>query len=152
VRPGEKINEVLLTEEESKHTKEFEEYFSIEPEFKFWDKSNDRGGKHLPEGFKYSSDENKKWLEAEDIKNLLKYRHNRGMKIIPYGHQWIDNNDIKEVVKVLKSDRLTQGPKIEEFEKAIAKYCNVKYAVAVSSGTSALYLAYVAAGIKSGMK
>jgi len=71
-------------------------------------------------------------------------------KIIPYGHQWIDKNDIKEVVNVLKSDWLTQGPKIEEFEKVIAKYCKVKYAVAVSSGTSALYLAYVAAGIKSG--
>ena len=43
-------------------------------------------------------------------------------KIIPYGHQWIDDKDIKEVVKVLKSDWLTQGPKIEEFEKAIAQY------------------------------
>jgi len=69
-------------------------------------------------------------------------------KNIPYGHQWVDNNDIKEVVKVLKSDWLTQGPKVEEFEKAVAKYCNVKYAVAVSSGTSALYLAYVVANIK----
>lgn len=74
----------------------------------------------------------------------------RNKTLIPYGHQWIDNNDIKEVIKVLKSDWLTQGPKIEEFEKAVAKYCKAKYAVAVSSGTSALYLAYVAAGIKSG--
>ena len=73
---------------------------------------------------------------------------NRVKKNIPYGHQWVDNNDIKEVVKVLKSDWLTQGPKVEEFEKAVAKYCNVKYAVAVSSGTSALYLAYVVANIK----
>ncbi len=71
-------------------------------------------------------------------------------KIIPYGHQWIDKNDIKEVVKVLMSDWLTQGPKVEEFEKAVAKYCGVKYGVAVSSGTAALYLAYVAAGIKKG--
>ncbi|MGA2418072.1 MAG: UDP-4-amino-4,6-dideoxy-N-acetyl-beta-L-altrosamine transaminase [Candidatus Staskawiczbacteria bacterium] len=71
-------------------------------------------------------------------------------KIIPYGHQWTDNSDIKEVVKVLKSDWLTQGPKIKEFEKAVARYCKVKYAVAVSSGTSALYLAYAASGIKSG--
>lgn len=69
-------------------------------------------------------------------------------KNIPYGHQWIDNNDIKEVVEVLKSDWLTQGPKIEEFEKSVAKYCKAKYAVAVSSGTSALYMAYRAAGIK----
>jgi UDP-4-amino-4,6-dideoxy-N-acetyl-beta-L-altrosamine transaminase len=71
-------------------------------------------------------------------------------KIIPYGHQWIDNKDIKEVVRVLKSDWVTQGPKIEEFEKALAKYCGVKYAVAVSSGTAALHLAYKVAGIKSG--
>ncbi len=71
-------------------------------------------------------------------------------KNIPYGHQWIDSDDIKEVVKVLKSDWLTQGSKIEEFEKAVAKYCKAKYAIAVSSGTSALYLAYVVAGITLG--
>lgn len=70
--------------------------------------------------------------------------------IIPYGRQWLDNKDIKEVVKVLKSGWLTQGPKIEEFEKAIAKYCGAKYAVAVSSGTVALHAAYNAAGIKQG--
>jgi len=62
---------------------------------------------------------------------------------IPYGHQWIDKKDIKEVVKVLKSDWLTQGPKVEEFEKAVAEYCKVKYAVAVSSGTAALHVTYV---------
>jgi|SRR3989344_1963595 len=71
-------------------------------------------------------------------------------KNIPYGHQWIDNDDIKEVVKVLKSDWLTQGPNVEAFEKAVAKYCKAKYAVAVSSGTSALYLAYATAGVQSG--
>jgi len=70
--------------------------------------------------------------------------------IIPYGHQWVDDKDIKEVVKVLKSDWLTQGPKIEEFEKAMAKYCGAKYGVAFSSGTSALHSAYSVAGIKAG--
>jgi dTDP-4-amino-4,6-dideoxygalactose transaminase len=69
---------------------------------------------------------------------------------IPYGHQWIDDEDIKEVVKILKSDWITQGPKVEEFEKAVAKYCQVKYAVAVSSGTAALYTAYKVAGIRPG--
>jgi len=72
IRPGEKINEVLLTEEESKHTKEFEEYFVIEPEFKFWDKDNNKDGKNVPECFRYSSDKNIKWLGPEDIKELLK--------------------------------------------------------------------------------
>lgn len=71
-------------------------------------------------------------------------------KIIPYGHQWIDEKDIQEVAKVLRTDWITQGPKVEEFEKAVARYCRAKYAVAVSSGTAALHAAYAAAGIKSG--
>ena len=71
-------------------------------------------------------------------------------KFIPYGHQWIDNKDIQEVVKVLESDWITQGPKTEEFERALAKYCKVKYAVVVSSGTTALHSAYTIARIKSG--
>lgn len=71
-------------------------------------------------------------------------------KLIPYGHQWIDDKDVKEVAKVLKSDWITQGPKVKEFEKKVAKYCGAKYGVAVSSGTSALQVAYTAAGIKVG--
>ena len=60
--------------------------------------------------------------------------------MIPYGKQFIDENDIEEVIRVLKSDYLTQGPAIEEFEKDICKYVGSKYAVAVSSGTAALHL------------
>jgi len=71
-------------------------------------------------------------------------------RYIPYGHQWIDDDDINEVVKVLKSEKITQGFKVEEFEKAIADYCGAKYAVAVCSGTAALQAAYIAAGIKPG--
>ena len=63
------------------------------------------------------------------------------MKFIPYGHQWIDEKDIAEVVKVLKSDWITTGPKIEEFENALRRYVGCKYAVAVNSGTSALDIA-----------
>ena len=63
------------------------------------------------------------------------------MKFIPYGHQWIDEEDIKEVVKVLKSDWITTGPKIEGFENALCRYISCKYAVAVNSGTSALDIA-----------
>ncbi|MDD5433507.1 MAG: UDP-4-amino-4,6-dideoxy-N-acetyl-beta-L-altrosamine transaminase [Candidatus Pacebacteria bacterium] len=70
--------------------------------------------------------------------------------IIPYGKQWIDDDDIQEVVDVLKSDWLTCGPKVDEFEKAIANYCNAKYAVAFSSGTAALHGAYFVLGIKQG--
>ncbi len=71
-------------------------------------------------------------------------------KIIPYGKQWIDASDIKAVVEVLKSGWLTQGPKVEEFEKAVAKYCNAKFGVAFSSGTAALHAAYFVLGIKKG--
>jgi UDP-4-amino-4,6-dideoxy-N-acetyl-beta-L-altrosamine transaminase len=63
------------------------------------------------------------------------------MKFLPYGHQWIDEEDIEEVVKVLKSDWITTGPNIEEFENALCRYIGCKYAVAVNSGTSALDIA-----------
>lgn len=69
---------------------------------------------------------------------------------IPYGRQWIDTKDIREVAKILEGDWITQGPAIEKFEKTIAEYCNSKYAVAVSSGTAALHAAYAAAGIGPG--
>ncbi len=69
------------------------------------------------------------------------------MKIIPYGRQSIDENDIKEVVKVLRGHWITQGPKINEFEDVLCKYTGASYAVAVSSGTAALHIACLAAGI-----
>ncbi|UCH71945.1 MAG: UDP-4-amino-4,6-dideoxy-N-acetyl-beta-L-altrosamine transaminase [Thermoplasmatales archaeon] len=72
------------------------------------------------------------------------------MKTIPYGHQCIDEKDINEVTKVLRSDWITQGSKIEEFEKSVSQYTGAKYAVAVSSGTAALHIAAIAAGIKKG--
>jgi UDP-N-acetylglucosamine 4,6-dehydratase (inverting) len=71
IRPGEKIDEVLLTEEESMHTKEFKKYFVIEPEFKFWDKGNNKAGKKMAQCFRYSSDRNSNWLDQKEIKKLL---------------------------------------------------------------------------------
>lgn len=71
-------------------------------------------------------------------------------KFLPYGKQTIDDEDIEEVVKTLKSPLITQGPKIEEFEKDIAKYCGAKYAVAFNSGTSALHGAYFSLGVGKG--
>ncbi len=70
--------------------------------------------------------------------------------MIPYGHQSIDDSDIEEVIKILKSDWLTQGPKIEEFEIALAKYCGAKYAAVFSNGTAALHGAYFSAGLQAG--
>lgn len=71
-------------------------------------------------------------------------------KYLPYGCQWIDDEDIKEVVKVFEGDWITQGPRIKQFEKAIADFVGAKYAVAVSSGTAALHSACFAAGIEKG--
>ncbi len=69
---------------------------------------------------------------------------------MPYAQHYIDEQDIKAVVDVLKSDWLTTGPKIEQFEREIADYCQAKYAVAVATGTAALHAACFAAGIKNG--
>lgn len=66
---------------------------------------------------------------------------------IPYGHQSINEADIQAVVEVLKSDFLTTGPKIEEFEQKVADYIGVNYAVAIANGTAALHAACYAAGI-----
>lgn len=74
------------------------------------------------------------------------------MNKIPYGKQHITEADIKAVVEVLKSDMLTQGPTIAEFEKAFAEYVDTKYAVAVSNGTAALHLNAIALGVKPGDK
>jgi len=72
------------------------------------------------------------------------------MSFIPYGHQWIDEDDIEEVVKVLRSDWITTGPKIEEFGGALCKYIGCKYAVAVNSGTSALDIAVQSLNLPEG--
>ncbi len=71
-------------------------------------------------------------------------------KFIPYGHQWIDDEDIASVVEVLKGDWITQGPKVDEFERRVAEYCGAQYAVAVSNGTAAMHAACSVAGISSG--
>ena len=70
--------------------------------------------------------------------------------MIPYGKQDINQADIDAVVNVLKSDFLTQGPKIVEFENNLAIYCGAKYVKTVSSGTTALHLAYLAIGLGNG--
>lgn len=67
-----------------------------------------------------------------------------------YGRQNLNTNDFRAVLKTLKSDFLTQGPEIDCFEEALAKYVGVKYAVVVANGTVALHLAYQVLGLKPG--
>jgi UDP-N-acetylglucosamine 4,6-dehydratase (inverting) len=71
IRPGEKLHEILLTEDEARHTKEYDTYFVIEPELKFWTQNSRSDGRNLPEGFRYTSDNNAVWLSAEDLKKMI---------------------------------------------------------------------------------
>lgn len=71
-------------------------------------------------------------------------------EFLSYGKQWIDTDDIEAVINTLKSDYLTQGPKIDEFEKAICEYTGAKFAVAVSNATAALHIAVQALNIEYG--
>ena len=76
---------------------------------------------------------------------MIKNKNN----FIPYGRHFIDQDDIDAVTEVLKEGMLTQGPKVNEFEKLVAKKVNAKYAIAVSSATAALHLACLALKIDS---
>ncbi|MDR1509666.1 MAG: UDP-4-amino-4,6-dideoxy-N-acetyl-beta-L-altrosamine transaminase [Synergistaceae bacterium] len=72
------------------------------------------------------------------------------MKSLSYGRQWIDENDIAEVVNVLKGDWLSQGPVVKLFEEELAEYIGTREAVVFSSGTAALHGSVIAAGLKEG--
>ena len=71
IRPGEKLHEVLLTEDEARHSKDMGDYFVIEPELKFWNQNNGHKGKPLPEGFRYSSESNTTWLDADELMSMV---------------------------------------------------------------------------------
>jgi len=72
IRSGEKLHEILLTEEEARHTKEFNDYFIIEPEYPFWDENHFKKEKRLPDGFSYKSNTNTDWITKEQMREILK--------------------------------------------------------------------------------
>ncbi len=87
--------------------------------------------------------------QIRDLKNQFK-RYNKETvvnKIIPYGRQNISDEDIKCVINTLKSDFLTQGPVVIDFEKAVSRYTKSKFGVAVNSATSALHISCLALGL-----
>jgi len=67
IRPGEKLHECLLTEDEARHTREFDDCFVVEPEFHWWTTENLKGGKRLPDNFRYTSENNTEWLTTEQL-------------------------------------------------------------------------------------
>ncbi len=73
IRPGEKIHEVLVTEDDARHTLEFDDYFIVEPEFHWWTAKThiSNGGKPVKEGFVYASNTNDQWLTVEELRGLL---------------------------------------------------------------------------------
>ncbi|MDH7472938.1 MAG: UDP-4-amino-4,6-dideoxy-N-acetyl-beta-L-altrosamine transaminase [Anaerolineae bacterium] len=71
-------------------------------------------------------------------------------KPLPYGRQWLDEDDVATVIEVLRSDWLTTGPKVAEFEQSFASFVGVNETIVVSSGTAALHAAMYAIGIEPG--
>lgn len=73
IRPGEKLHEVMITEDDARHTLEFDDYYIIEPEFKWWsaEKHMSNGGRPVKEGFRYASDTNDRWLTVEELRKLI---------------------------------------------------------------------------------
>ncbi len=71
IRPGEKLHEVMLTEDESRHSRDLDDCYVIDPEFHWWDTNVQREGKAVVEGFRYSSESNTEWLTAEDLRAML---------------------------------------------------------------------------------
>lgn len=71
IRPGEKLHEAMIMEDDARHTREFDTYYVIQPEFPWWNQEVNVG-KELPEGFSYMSDTNEEWLTVEQLKELIK--------------------------------------------------------------------------------
>ena len=70
IRPGEKLHEAMIMEDDARHTLEFDDYYLIQPELSWWSKGQLVDGKPLPEGFSYTSDNNKDWLTVERLQEL----------------------------------------------------------------------------------
>ncbi len=169
IRPGEKVHELMINNSEISRTFSFKNMYIITSAIQKYQVINvpneilqDKHRLSEENIFEYSSKDSV--VTKEEVKELF---HSYGILIpssplpekktslqkaavnkIPYGRQNLTAEDFDEVVKVLKSDYLTTGPKIEEFETKFAGFTGSKYAVAVSSGTAALHLACLAAELK----
>ena len=84
------------------------------------------------------------------IEERTENSHSNRKTMLPYGRQWVNEEDIEAVVEVLRSDWLTTGPRVSEFERVFADFVGVQEAVAVCNGTAALHAAAYAAGIGPG--
>lgn len=71
IRPGEKLHEAMIMEDDARHTVEFDNYYIIQPEFPWWSKKYAEGGKELLDDFAYTSDKNSDWLSIEQLKKYV---------------------------------------------------------------------------------
>lgn len=71
IRPGEKLHEAMITEDDARKTLEFDTYYVIQPEFPWWGAEDAQGGTSLPDGFRYSSETNSWWLTIEELQELV---------------------------------------------------------------------------------
>lgn len=72
IRPGEKLHEAMITEDDARHTLEYDKYYVIQPEFPWWREEYSNGGKPIPEGFTYVSNVNDHWLTVDELRELVK--------------------------------------------------------------------------------
>jgi len=72
IRPGEKINEVLVSKDEARRTVDIGGLFVIQPNFPYWSNANWNNGVSLPEDYEYTSDNNPKWLSVDDLQNMIR--------------------------------------------------------------------------------
>jgi len=85
IRPGEKVHESLISEDEARCTLEFDDMYVVQPLFAWWGKSNWDKGKTLPEGFRYTSDTNSWWLTEEELKRIVKEMEKKEIDEQPFG-------------------------------------------------------------------
>ncbi|MFS0575529.1 UDP-N-acetylglucosamine 4,6-dehydratase (inverting) [Sporosarcina sp. 179-K 3D1 HS] len=71
IRPGEKLHEAMILEDDARHTREFDTYYVIQPEFSWWSEKSIETGETLSEGFKYTSDMNKDWLSVPELQKMV---------------------------------------------------------------------------------
>ena len=166
IRPGEKLHECMISEDESRLAVEFEDYFIIRPPQRLWTNEipyYDISGTPCPRGFSYTSDKNSQKLSVDDLRDLIDEpeepatirmpvaaQHTQPTNTLPYSKQEINQQDVDAVLKVLRSGWLTTGPVVKEFEEAVADYVSTDNAVSFSNGTAALHGAMAAAGIGPG--
>ncbi len=83
IRPGEKLHEVLLSEDEARHAVELDSMFVIRPAYRWWADGNWAAGRILPDGFKYTSDNNPVWLSPDQIREMAEEEPRHAEVAIP---------------------------------------------------------------------